>query len=108
MVKGYETLVDPDTRVDVKTGMAAALRLQALLDSRAGQPDIADLMVQINRIVEAVRSTVPESLWPEILRKVSGEDPPAERLDEPTGALDEADEQFDPLEFVEGEDEDDF
>jgi len=30
MVKGYETLVDPDTRVDVNTGMIAAARLQAL------------------------------------------------------------------------------
>ena len=39
MVKGYETLVDPDTKVDVNTGMIAAARLQALIDSRAGQPD---------------------------------------------------------------------
>ena len=28
MVKGYETLVDPDTKVDVNTGMIAAGRLQ--------------------------------------------------------------------------------
>jgi hypothetical protein len=38
MVKGYETLVDPDTEVDVKTGMSAACRLQELIDRRAGQP----------------------------------------------------------------------
>ena len=41
MVKGYETLVDPDTKVDVKTGMLAACRLQELIDSRADQPDMA-------------------------------------------------------------------
>ena len=40
MVKGYETLVDSDTKVDVKTGMIAACRLQALIDSRVGQPDM--------------------------------------------------------------------
>jgi hypothetical protein len=47
MVKGYETLVDSDTKVDVSTGMIAAVRLQALIDSRVGQPDMADVMVQV-------------------------------------------------------------
>lgn len=32
MAKGYETLVDPDTKVDVNTGMIAAGRLQALIE----------------------------------------------------------------------------
>ena len=45
MVKGYETLVDSDTKVDVNTGMIAAGRLQALIDSRVGRPDMADIMV---------------------------------------------------------------
>jgi hypothetical protein len=35
MVKSYETLVDPDTKVDVSTGMIAAGRLQAMIESRA-------------------------------------------------------------------------
>ena len=38
MVKGYETLVDSGTKVDVSTGMIAAGRLQALIDSRASGP----------------------------------------------------------------------
>ena len=46
MVKGYETLVDSDTKVDVNTGMIAAGRLQALIESRASGTSIADLMVQ--------------------------------------------------------------
>ena len=46
MVKGYETLVDSGTKVDVNTGMIAAARLQALIDSRASGTSIADLMVQ--------------------------------------------------------------
>jgi hypothetical protein len=72
MVKGYETLVDPDTRVDVNTGMIAAGRLQALIESRAGGTRIADLMVQMGRIIDAIHSAVPEELWPEILRKIDG------------------------------------
>ena len=34
MVKGYQTVVDPDTKVDVKTAMIAAGRFQSLLDAR--------------------------------------------------------------------------
>jgi hypothetical protein len=46
MVKGYETLVDSGTTVDVNTGMIAAARLQALIESRASGTRIADLMVR--------------------------------------------------------------
>ena len=70
MVKGYQTLVDSDTQVDVKTGMIAACRLQALIDSRAGQPDMAHVMAQVAHIIEAVKSTVPRELWGEIVRKL--------------------------------------
>ena len=59
MVKGYETLVDSGTRVDVGTGMVAAARLQALIDSRAGGTRIADLRAQMGRIIDAIHSSVP-------------------------------------------------
>jgi hypothetical protein len=72
MVKGYETLVDSDTTVDVSTGMIAAGRLQALIESRASGTHIADLMVQMGRIIDAIHDTVPQELWPEILRKIDG------------------------------------
>ncbi len=72
MVKGYETLVDSGTRVDVGTGMVAAARLQALTESRASGTRIADLRVQMSRIIDAIHSSVPEELWPEILRKIDG------------------------------------
>ena len=72
MVKGYETLVDSGTKVDVNTGMIAAGRLQALIESRASGTRIADLRVQMGRIINAIHSSVPEELWPEILRKIDG------------------------------------
>jgi hypothetical protein len=72
IVKGYETLVDSGTTVDVSTGLIAAGRLQALIESRASGTRIADLMVQMDRIINAIHSPVPEELWPEILRKIDG------------------------------------
>jgi hypothetical protein len=72
MAKGYETLVDSDTKVDVSTGMIAAGRLQAMIESRA--PSVVDMWVTMNRIIDAIHSTVPERLWPEILRKLDGDD----------------------------------
>ncbi len=96
MVKSYETLVDSDTKVDVSTGMIAAGRLQALIDSRARQPDMADMLAKVNRIIVAVKSTVPESLWPEIVRKLKGEDEASEPLeDDEADAFDPADDPFD-------------
>ena len=70
MAKGYETPVDPDTKVDVNTGMIAAGRLQALIESRAGRTSMVDMWVKMDRIIRAIHSSVPEELWPEILRKI--------------------------------------
>jgi hypothetical protein len=97
MVKGYETLVDSGTNVDVNTGMIAAARLQALIESRAGGTRIADLMAQMGRIIDAIHSTVPEELWPEILRKIDGPvaaDTPADEFED----CDDAEDEYDPAE----------
>jgi hypothetical protein len=74
MVRGYETPVDPDTEIDVNTAMAAAGRLQAMIESRAGEMSMAEVMVKLGRVIEAVRSTVPREMWPEINRKIEGDD----------------------------------
>jgi hypothetical protein len=87
MVKGYETLVDPDTKVDVSTGMIAAGRLQALIESRAGGTSMLDMRLKMYRIIEAIKSTVPEELWPEILRKIDGPVP----ADIPTDDIEDCD-----------------
>jgi len=97
MVKGYETLVDSDTTVDVNTGMIAAARLQALIESRASGTRIADLMVQMGRIIDAIHSTVPEELWPEILRKIDGPvaaGTPGDEIED----WDDAEDEYDPAE----------
>jgi hypothetical protein len=75
MVKGYEKLVDPATEVDVKTGMAAACRLQEMIDSHTDQADWARAQADMGRIVEVVRSFVPSERWPEVQAALRGEAP---------------------------------
>ena len=96
MVKGYETLVDSDTKIDVNTGMIAAGRLQALIESRASGTRIADILFKMDRIFDAIHSTVPEELWPEILRKIDG--PVA--ADSSTDEFDELDQREDEYDLV--------
>ena len=96
-MKGYETLVDSDTKIDVNTGMIAAGRLQALIESRASGTSIADLMVQMDHIIRAIHSSVPEELWPEILRKIDGPvaaDTPADEIED----CDDREDEYDPVE----------
>ncbi len=95
MVKGYETLVDSNTKVDVNTGMIAAGRLQSLIETRASGTSMADMLVQINRIINAVKSTVPESMWPEIVRKMKGEDEASELLEDDEADVFDPDDPFD-------------
>src|SRR6476620_10316686 len=70
MVKGYETLVDSNTKVDVHTGMVAAGRLQSLVDSRDYDHDLLVMKVQMAQICDAVKSTVPQEMWAAIVEKL--------------------------------------
>jgi hypothetical protein len=85
MVKGYETLVESATEVDVKTGMAAACRLQEMIDSHADQADWASTRAEMGRIVEVVRTFIPSERWPEVQAALRGEaptrNPEAQELD---------------------------
>ena len=105
MVRGYETLIAQDTTVDVNTAMLAAGRLQAMIESRAGEMSMAEVMVKMGRVIEAVRSTVPQTMWPEIRRRLEGDGDSAERLEEedwdgfePDDDPFEPDDDFDELE----------
>ena len=96
MVRGYQNLVDLDTKIDVNTAMTAAGRLQALIDSRSGQPDWADIRVQVNRIIAAIKSTVPKAMWGEIVSKLDGTVEAVEPLeDDEADVFDPADDPFD-------------
>jgi hypothetical protein len=96
MVKSYEALTDPETKVDITTGMIAAGRLQAMIDSRASGTSIVEMRVQIGRVIDAVKSVVPEALWSQILQKINGDDAAlAPPVDEEPDVFDPEDEPFD-------------
>jgi hypothetical protein len=64
---------------------------------------IADLRVQIGRI-NAIHSSVPEVLWPEILRKIDGPvaaDRPADEIED----CDDAEDEYDPAEPAHAEED---
>jgi hypothetical protein len=104
MAKSYENLVDPDTQVDVRTGMIAASRLQAMIESRASGTSVAQLIAQLDRIIRAIHDSVPQELWDEILRKIDGPvpaDTPKDEFEECNGAED----MYDAMESAESDED---
>ena len=106
MVKSYETLVDSNTKVDVHTGMVAAGRLQSLIDSRDYSHELLVMKVQMAAICAAVKSTVPQEMWGEIVEKLEELEQHSEALDVGTNSFDDADDEpYDPTEFIDEDDE---
>src|SRR6476620_5246455 len=105
MVKSYETLVDSDTKVDVNTGMVAAGRLQSLVDSRDYDHELLVMKVQLGQICAAVKSTVPQEMWGEIVEKLEELEQHSEALDVGAASFDDADDPYDPMEFIDEDDE---
>ena len=106
MVKSYETLVDSDTKVDVNTGIVAAGRLQSLIDSRDYDRELLVMKVQLGQICEAVKSTVPQEMWSEIIEKLEELEQHQEALDVDTDSFDDADDEpYDPTEFIDDDDD---
>ena len=107
MVRSYETLVDSDTRVDVHTGIVAAGRLQSLIDSRDYSRDLLVMRVQMDQICDAVKSTVPQEMWGEIVDKLDElAEQHSEALDVGTDSFDDDDDDpYEPTEFIDDDDE---
>jgi hypothetical protein len=78
MNEAFRRLVDGEVDVSVDTGLRAAEKLQALIDARAGEADVASLRVQVGRIIEVVRTFIPSERWPEVQAALRG-DPSLQR-----------------------------
>ena len=103
--KSYETLVDSNTKVDVNTGIVAAGRLQSLMDSRDYSHDLLVMRVQMDQICDAVKSTVPQEMWGEIIEKLEELEEHQAALSVGEDAFDDDDDPFDPTEFIDDDDE---
>ena len=87
------------------TGIVAAGRLQSLIDSRDYGRDVLVMKVQLGQICDAVRSTVPQEMWGEIIEKREELEQHPEAPDVGTDSFNDADEPFDPTEFIDEDDE---
>ncbi len=86
--------------------MVAAGRLQSLIDSRDYGRDLLVMRVQLDQICDAVKSTVPQEMWSEIIEKLDEAEQHPEALDVDTDSFDDADDDpFDPIEFIDEDDE---
>ena len=106
MNKAFRTLVDDHIEVSVETGLRAAEKLQSVLDGSDRGTEVLELRVQLDRIDEAVRSVVPQSMWAEILAKLEELEQHPETLNVGADSLDDDDDDpHDPMEFAEADDE---
>jgi hypothetical protein len=83
MVRAYQTLVDPETRVDVHTGLIAATRLHELTGSDPKQLRMIDLRLQMDRIVLAAQEFIPEEHHEAFLARVEGRPAPTRTIEAP-------------------------
>ncbi len=72
MVKGYAGVATQYTPITVMETLAAAAKLQEFASKDAGTRKMADLVMQMDRIVTAMMEVVPEEYHQAILAKVEG------------------------------------
>ena len=73
MQRAFENLVDGNAEVSIQAGLSAAAHLQEAAASLDGM-EIARIMVQMDQVINAVRDTVPEDMWPEIVERLQRND----------------------------------
>ena len=86
----------------MNTGIVAAGRLQSLIDSRDYSHDLLVMKVQMDQICDAVKSTLRQEMWGEIIEKLEEFEQHSEALDVGEDAFDDS---YDPTEFIEEDDE---
>jgi hypothetical protein len=106
MAKAFRSPVDDRTEVNVETGQRAAEKLQSVLDESDKGTDLAEVIVQVQSITQAVKSTVPQEMWGEIIEKLDEAEQHQESLKAGTDSFYDADDEpFDPTEFIDADDE---
>lgn len=119
MVKAFGTLVDDDTQVGIETGLRAAEKLHRITGDLDPAAELTRIRADVGRIIDAVKATVPQPMWSEILDHLEGREQayvaaPGQQLNESGNAREDHDgdeddgdddEAFDP---VEDGDDDDF
>lgn len=102
MNKAFRTLVNDDTEVSVDTGLKAAEKLHVLMNARDFSADMAETRLWLGRILDAVKTTVPQEMWSTILKQLGV---PEDPVLEDAGYFRDDEEPYDPTEFAEEDDD---
>ena len=97
--------MDEDAEVSIDTGLRATEKLQAVLDGRGQRDEIAEMRVQVSKILDAVKSTVPQKMWGAIVNKLDQPEQHPEAIDAETEDFDDDEDGYDPMELAEDDDE---
>jgi hypothetical protein len=87
MVKGYQTLVEEGTTVSYRDGMEAALKLTEALRKDEGAHERAQMMADMGRIIEVVRTFIPAERWPDVQAALRGETPVSAQTRQPVNGV---------------------
>lgn len=74
VMKAHQQMVKDETEVGAHTALTAAIKLQELASQSAENHSVAEMMIQTDQIIRAVRETVPKDLWPAIVERLEAED----------------------------------
>lgn len=77
--KGYENVIQEGVTVGPDTAVRAAKELASIEAQRnADDTDIAEVMVKMNEVIQAVREEADPETWERIRSRLSGEESPAQ------------------------------
>jgi hypothetical protein len=93
-------------KVSIETGLKAAEKLQSVLGAGDTGAEILRMRVQMGRVIDAMKATVPEHLWAEIVARLN--EPGPGRLDVPGPGAAQPREAFDPDEEDDEDDDEPF
>ena len=74
VLKAHQQLVKDEVEVGVHAALTAAVKLQELASQSAENHSVAEMMIQTDKIIRAVREAVPDDLWPAIVERLEAED----------------------------------
>jgi len=101
MNAAFRRLVEDGGDVSVQTGVRAAEKLQSDLDKRHPGDEIADIRRQVNLILDAVKTVVPEEYWGQIVARLDQVKQHPEALYVEADSFDDTDDDgYDPTEFI--------
>ncbi len=101
MVKAYQTVTDPATVITPQEGAWAAKQLHEMIKQDSGTEKMAQMYVQLNRVIDVFRE-LPEEYQQMIIDKLEGCEAPALAGAKGAQEIDE----FDPGDDEDSEDED--